>query len=610
MPLLKLAEFGDQASSKGSLRTDDNLLRCFGVEGDYDAGKVSIDEAAERLRAEKLEAFLYSTPSSTPDKPRWRVLCPLSEPCSPAERREMVGLLNAALGGILATESFAASQIYYYGQVSGNPYEYKHVKGVALDVLRVICDPVYPGVKEQIDQAGELVDYSPLTLAEGREPDAELIAALLSGESYHPSLCAMAARYIGRGMQEGAVVETLRGLMLGTGDTSDRAKERIKQIPALVRSAIEKFAPTTPAAEFTFVDFASLAHTPPPEREWLVAGWIPKGHVTSLYGKGASGKSLLAMQLGIAVATGTSWLGMDVQQGPVLGMFCEDDDGEMKRRAANIFAAQLLPADEVSGLHLSARIGLDNVLMDYRRDGHSWPSALLDQLREQCQLIRPTLVILDNIAQIFAGCENDRSQVTPFVNALSGLANDFQCSVLLLGHPAKADGSAFSGSTAWENAVRSRLLLESAEGGNRTLRIDKANYGPKEDITLEYINHTLAPISLGSPEQQAADAKGAILSSLEYFTQHGINTSAKPRAYNYLVREMHKANLMPVLVNPTFVKEALAKMITAGELIAYAELWQNKNRSWKMGIATAKVVAQITPEDIAQRLHTGVQIEH
>src|SRR3546814_20697914 len=46
-----------------------------------------------------------------------------------------------------------------------------------------------------------------------------------------------------------------------------------------------------------------------------------------------------------------------------------------------------------------------------------------------------------------------------FVSLMNRLAMKVDGSVLLIGHPNKA-GDSFSGSTAWENQVRSRLFME------------------------------------------------------------------------------------------------------------------------------------------------------
>ena len=48
-PLLKLATFGDERSRQGRLRTNTNMLTISGVEGDYDGGMVSPEEAVAKL---------------------------------------------------------------------------------------------------------------------------------------------------------------------------------------------------------------------------------------------------------------------------------------------------------------------------------------------------------------------------------------------------------------------------------------------------------------------------------------------------------------------------------------------------------------------------------
>jgi hypothetical protein len=105
--LIKLATFGDKRTAKKSLRHDANLIKLYGLEGDYDSGTVTPAEAAERLRAAGITAIVYTSPShGLPDKgQRWRVLAPLSRPHAPSEHVRLVDRLNGALGGILGGES-------------------------------------------------------------------------------------------------------------------------------------------------------------------------------------------------------------------------------------------------------------------------------------------------------------------------------------------------------------------------------------------------------------------------------------------------------------------------------------------------------------------------
>mgnify|MGYP003656077731 CR=1 FL=1 len=133
LPLVKLGTFGDVRTEKGSLRHDANLLSVSGVEGDYDAGLVSTQDAAERLRQAGIAALIYTTPSHTAEAPRWRVLAPLAMEVAPAEREALCARMNGALGGILADESFTASQTFYFGGVTSNPVESILLEGQTLD---------------------------------------------------------------------------------------------------------------------------------------------------------------------------------------------------------------------------------------------------------------------------------------------------------------------------------------------------------------------------------------------------------------------------------------------------------------------------------------------
>ena len=67
---------------------------------------------------------------------------------------------------------------------------------------------------------------------------------------------------------------------------------------------------------------------------------------------------------------------------------------------------------------------------------------------------------------------------------LRGLAMDIDCAVLLLSHPSltgMSSGTGTSGSTAWNNSVRSRLYLEIKTPETRVLTIVKANHGKVGD---------------------------------------------------------------------------------------------------------------------------------
>src|SRR5437016_14105040 len=64
---LKLATFGEKRSPKGSLRTNENVLKITGIEVDYDEGEISLDDAVATIGAARLKAPLDTPASHQPD---------------------------------------------------------------------------------------------------------------------------------------------------------------------------------------------------------------------------------------------------------------------------------------------------------------------------------------------------------------------------------------------------------------------------------------------------------------------------------------------------------------------------------------------------------------
>lgn len=117
MPLLKMATFTGN-------RSNETMATISGIEGDYDGQVVQPKAAYECLASVGIKAFIYTTRRSTLSKPRWRVLCPLSEELDASERTRLMERLNGALNGILAPESFTLSQSYFFGRVEGQAYHW------------------------------------------------------------------------------------------------------------------------------------------------------------------------------------------------------------------------------------------------------------------------------------------------------------------------------------------------------------------------------------------------------------------------------------------------------------------------------------------------------
>jgi RecA-family ATPase len=246
---------------------------------------------------------------------------------------------------------------------------------------------------------------------------------------------------------------------------------------------------------------ASFAGKVAPEREELVRGLIPAKIIGGLYGDGAVGKSLLAMMLGVSVATGRLWLNRFVQKGPVVYVCCEDDEDEVHRRLENICREMRVDMALLGDFHVVPLADEDAVLA--AADGRSsvlTPTPLFGRLMELTGDVKPRLFIGDTLADIFAGSEIDRMQAKQFVKLMRGLVIPHGGTGLILAHPSvdgMRSGSGTSGSTGWNNSFRWRGYLEKVlddrgqeiDITRRVLKTKKLNYGPQGgEIELQYHN--------------------------------------------------------------------------------------------------------------------------
>ncbi len=226
----------------------------------------------------------------------------------------------------------------------------------------------------------------------------------------------------------------------------------------------------------------------PDPYDWLVEGCFLRGTVAILSGDGGLGKSLLMQQLMTASAVGEKWLGMETKRVRSLAVFCEDDTEELHRRQDKINAYYDCCYDDLDAMRLESRVGLESVLIKFRHwGGDGTLTPLYESIWRAAVAQRAQIVVLDTLADVYDGNEIDRNQPRVFVRALRRLAIAIQGVVILTQHPSvagMASGSGMSGSTGWNNSVRSRLYLtqpkkkgeEDAPPNERMLKTMKSNH--------------------------------------------------------------------------------------------------------------------------------------
>jgi RecA-family ATPase len=290
-----------------------------------------------------------------------------------------------------------------------------------------------------------------------------------------------------------------------------------------------------------------------PAQRWLAGEMIPARTVTLLYGDGGTGKSLVTLQLAFAVATGTRWLGMEVTRGAALFVTAEDEPEEVHRRVVAVASGSGLALEDIGDLHWRSLAGEDAVLAAPNSKGLLEPTKRFAELRAEIVRLRPALVVLDTLADLFGGDEIKRIQARQFIQILQSLIVGvaWDMTIMLLAHPSVAgmnSGTGTSGSTGWSNSVRSRLYLERrfGERGGEKVEIDadirvlstkKANRTKQggEVVVRWSAGRFIAQTAVSSVRDQAADAddEAAFLSLLAEFDRSGRHVSPNVSAPTY-----------------------------------------------------------------------------
>jgi len=251
---------------------------------------------------------------------------------------------------------------------------------------------------------------------------------------------------------------------------------------AQVAAGIVNNSPERPIQVLATIDPASWHGQETPTQEWALVDYIPWHQATYFTGPGSVGKSLLSQVLCTCTALGLPFLGVQTQQATSLYLSCEDDADVLHRRQKAICEQLGVPLTALSGkLHLVSLMGeLGNELCAFDDRGRMSVLNRFHELDATLRDLRVRFTALDNVAHLFPE-EINRNKVAAQVNLLNRLARDMDGAVLFLGHPNK-EGAEFSGSTAWENQVRSRLFMgwaNEADPDTRVLRRSKSNYSPR-----------------------------------------------------------------------------------------------------------------------------------
>jgi RecA-family ATPase len=261
---------------------------------------------------------------------------------------------------------------------------------------------------------------------------------------------------------------------------------------------------------------------PVPPRRWLALNRIPMCEVTGLGGDGGIGKTQIALQAAVRVGTsGSDWLGSPLDEvGPSVFFTAEEPETEIHFRLDKIREHHQLNWADLANVHPVCPIThpeIDPILAGLvKRTGKVESTKTFTWLREMVLDTGAKFFCIEAASDVFDVDEIVRSHAKACVRLLQGLAIEADAAALLLFHPSLSgitSGRGTSGSTQWNNTMRSRLFFQTLPGAKdddpsdrrKLLEVMKANRGPTgEKVILEWRDGLFVPPSTALTVEAAA----------------------------------------------------------------------------------------------------------
>ena len=161
-----------------------------------------------------------------------------------------------------------------------------------------------------------------------------------------------------------------------------------------------------------------------PDPEYIVKGILDRGTLAEMYGPKSSGKSFLALDLGLHVAAGWDWQGRRVHQGGVLYVSAEGG-ASIKRRMKAFAQHHKLDLAEIAFCPVIEPINL----LD--------PSGVQQVIVDTSVVPALSLVILDTAARVMPGGKEDTEDMGKFVAACDEIRLVTGAAVLIVHHTGK-----------------------------------------------------------------------------------------------------------------------------------------------------------------------------
>lgn len=240
----------------------------------------------------------------------------------------------------------------------------------------------------------------------------------------------------------------------------------------------------------------------------VLEGVLDRDSLVELYGKPGCGKSFLALDWALSVASGRPWQGQAAHSGPVLYVVGEGIGGMARRRRAWEAARNCEISDNMRWLRGAVPL-LDR----------SWLRALTAVVAE----MRPVLVVVDTVSRAIPGHnENAPETMSGLVEAFDRLRDASNGACVLAVHHATKDGHTNRGHSALEGACDVRWKL-TKQGGQLTLTNPKT----KDDAESPARSLHLKVVDLSGTHESGASVTSCVVESHAGVVLRGVRPASE-----------------------------------------------------------------------------------
>lgn len=209
----------------------------------------------------------------------------------------------------------------------------------------------------------------------------------------------------------------------------------------------------------------------------LIDGVLRQGHKMLVAGPSKAGKSFLLIELCIAIAEGSKWLGFQCAQGKVLYVNLEVDDNSCLHRFKDMYEALNI-----------AGAGRKNIDIWQLRGEAEPMDKLAPKLIRRAQKQHYIAIVIDPIYKVITGDENSADQMAAFCNQFDIICSKLGASVIYCHHHSKGAQGA---KRAMDRASGSGVFARDPDAVVDIIQLDTGKDDIGDDCTAWKVEGTL-----------------------------------------------------------------------------------------------------------------------